>query len=203
MNTQTNTTKYTLTAIAATLVMLMIALMVSPVNAQETNDFTITETEINAAYRVTNPRRATLSNVFVDLQPGQIQITVDHTSRRQETTLITTMHPYIEENRVYWTVDSVVTSDGQQASEELMAQVNTAVATSWGNYVRGRAEGAVSGIVITDTDMTLTTTRDGSRAEEAQAQVEEFTNQVEEGVENGTVNEEDTPWLFRWFQRGN
>ncbi|MBZ0292939.1 MAG: hypothetical protein K8L99_10290 [Anaerolineae bacterium] len=184
-----------------TIVMLFVglaaALMAVPALAQQTFSKTITETQVNDAYRVDNPRRVALSNVVVDLQPGQVQISATHTGRRVSVDTITTLVPSIEDGRIYWDVVSVVTADGQAASSELVAQVNASIETSWANYVRGNYEGVVDSISITDTDLTVTGTFDGSRAEAA-------STAVTDAVEDGTVNEEDTPFiwkLFNWFNR--
>lgn len=197
MNTQRNTMSFAVYAFVVSALLMLAALLASPAAAQETFSRTLTEAEINDAYRVANPRRAALSNVNVDLQPGQVVITADHATRNRGTvTTITTMQPSVDSGRVYWNVVSIVTADGQQASEDLIAQVNAAIATSWRNYFLGKVDGVVDSIAITDTEITLTGTFDGSRADE-------FEDRVEEGVESGAVNEEDTPGLFRWFQRRN
>lgn len=201
MKVNRNTMKIAFATIASALVVMVVALLASPASAQETFSRTITEQEINDSYRVANPRRAALSNVFVDLQPNQVQITADHTTRRQGTiTTTSTMQPYIEDGRVYWTVTSIVAADGQQVSDALLTQINAVIETAWRNYIRSQFEGVVDTIIITDSDLTLTGTLDGSRAEEVEERVEDA---VEEGVENGTINEEDTPGLFRWFQNRN
>jgi hypothetical protein len=184
------------TAFVTALVLIVAALLVSPVAAQQEFSRTLTEQEINNNYRVANPRRAALSNVVVDLQTGQAVITADHATRNRGTiTTTSVMQPYVESGRIYWTMTSV-TVNGEPASEELVAQVNTAIASSWRNYIQGKFEGVVDTIIITDTDLTLTGVLSGERADG-------FADRMEQGVENGTVNEDDTPRLFGWFQRRN
>jgi hypothetical protein len=170
--------------------MFATALMAVPTLAQREFSRTLTEQQINESFRVENPRRARLSNVSVDLQPGQTQVSATYTSRRVSLDVVATMTPYIDGGRIYWTVTDVVTTDGQEASDELLAQINEAIEASWRNYIRGQFDGIVDSIIVTDTDLTITGTTRG----------EPSGDHVEQGVENGTVNEEDTPHLWRWWQ---
>jgi len=173
---------------------LTAALAAVPAFAQQSGSRTITEEQINTSYRVENPRRAPVSNMSVDLQPGQAVISATHTYRRGTVDTVTTMVPYIEGSRIYWEVTSIVTADGTEASPDLVAHVNASIASSWRNYIRGQVEGVVDSITVNEDTITIDYTFDGERAAEAE-------ERLSDAVENGTVNEEDTPRLFRWFNR--
>jgi hypothetical protein len=146
-------------ALVLTLVTVL-AVGVIPALAQtETCILTWTEDEINQSYRVTNPARRSVSSVVVDLQPGQVVISATITlPRQQPVATITTLTPYIENGRLFWTV-SAVTGDGVSVSDELLAQINAAITASWQNYVRttGRT-GVITAVDITDTEISLTLT---------------------------------------------
>ena len=122
-----------------------------------TRTVTVTEAQVNATYRVTNPARQSVSDVFVDLQPGQVAISATFTPRRGDAVAtVTTLVPAVDDGRVYWTV-LAVTANGQPASAAIVAQVNTAVAASWQRYVRQHADtGRVIDLTITAADLTLT-----------------------------------------------
>ncbi len=145
--------------LALALVLAILAAAV-PATAQSgsTRSVTVTEAQINATYRVTNPARQTVSGLSVDLQPDQVVISATFTPRRgNPVATATTLVPSLEDGRVYWTVTSV-TANGQPASAEIVAQVNTVIAASWQRYVREQAgTGRVTGFVITASDATLTT----------------------------------------------
>ncbi len=139
------------------LVVIMGALAV-PAFAQD-NSRTLTEEQINSAYRVTNPTRRSVTNVHVDLQPGQVVISATLTYRRgNPIEAVAVLVPNVSNGRLYWTVTSA-TGNGQPASAELLAQINTSIMTSWRNYIRQQAPtGRVTGIEISDTDLTVTFT---------------------------------------------
>lgn len=157
-----------------------------PAFAQESYSRTFTETQINDSFRVNNPIRARISNVSVDLQPSQVQISATHTSRRSTTDTVTTMIPSIENGRVYWTVTAITTGDGEPTSEELIEQVNNRIASSWRNYIRGQVDGTLESVTITETDITFTGTFDGDRA-----------RALDDAVESGDITAEENPRAFR------
>ena len=138
------------------ILVVVLGVLAVPVFAQD-NTRTLTEQQINSAYRVTNPARRSITNVHVDLQPGQVVISATLTYRRGNPIQTSTvLVPSVSNGRIYWTVTSA-TANGQPASAELLAQINTSITTSWRNYVRQQAPtGRVSGIEITDTDLTVT-----------------------------------------------
>jgi hypothetical protein len=136
--------------------LLLLAVPFAVVGAQNTRSITVTESQINESFRVTNPARVRVSNVSVDLQPTQVVISHTHTSRRQTYAIVTTLTPTVSNGRLTWTVASI-TSNGQPASQEIVTQVNASIATSWLNFWRTQAgTGRVQNVTLTDSDITIT-----------------------------------------------
>jgi hypothetical protein len=117
----------------ALLLMLFIGSLAT--SLAQTATFVITEDTINESYRVTAPLRTTVSGVIVDLQAGQVVISATFTPRRTgiANATVTTLQPTIVEGEIVWQVVSVM-SNGQPASQEVINQVNTAIANSWRVY---------------------------------------------------------------------
>jgi len=135
------------------LVLTLVAVLVAaavPAFAQDSRTVTITETQINAAYRITNPWRRSVTNVQVDLQPGQAVVSATYTQpRRDPVQVVATFVPTVNNGRVYWSVTEA-TADGQPASQELINQINAVIASSWRNYIRRQlGTGRISDIEIT------------------------------------------------------
>jgi hypothetical protein len=152
-----NTTRKSILIVIFFAILMMLAV---PAFAQEaTRTITRTEAQINSSYRVTNPRLRSVSNVSVDLQPGQAVISATLTFRRGEPLeVIATLVPTLTNGRIYWTVTSA-TVNGQPASAELLAQINASITSSWRNYIRQQAPtGRVTAIEITDNAITVTLT---------------------------------------------
>jgi hypothetical protein len=124
-----------------------------------TTSVTLTEAQINAAYRVTNSPRRTVTNVVVDLRPNQVVVSATVTLPRQSpVATVTVLVPNLTNGRLTWTVTSI-TANGQPASGELVAQVNAAIASSWRSYFRSQLPAErLTGLTITDTDVTITLT---------------------------------------------
>ncbi len=125
------------------------------------SSFTMTEAEVNQTYRVTNPARRSVSDVYVDLQDGQVSISATITTRARRgagTTSYSAVGVYsaeVRDGRIYWTLDSA-TVDGQPASQELINQINAALGSSWRNFVRSQHPGRVASLIITEDDITVT-----------------------------------------------
>ncbi len=140
------------------LILTLIAVVgVVPALAQESRTTTISEDQINESYRVTNPYRRSVSDLSVDLQPEQAVVSATITLRRQNPLdVVVTYTPYIENSRLFWTVEAV-TSDGEAVSEQLLSQINAAISSSWRNYFRSTGKpGHVSAIEISDTELVIT-----------------------------------------------
>lgn len=116
---------------------------------------------MNASFRVTNPPRRVVDAKTIDLQPGQVVITyqVSRRSGRQtvrEYTVAATFTPRIENGRLSWTLADA-TVNGADATAEQLADINTRISLSLPSILRSRAEtGRITGITITDTDLTVT-----------------------------------------------
>ncbi len=141
------------------LLMVVLAAMAFPtLAAEKTVSVTLTESDINSSYRVTNPRNRTLSNVKVDLQPGQVVITATYTTPKVSSIPVSvTLVPTLSNGRVTWTV-SAATANGQAASTDLLAQLNASISSSWRNYMKGKVSGKITAFTITDSSVTWTKT---------------------------------------------
>ncbi len=139
------------------LMIIMIAAVAFPtLAAEKTVTVTLTETDVNSAYRVSNPARRTITDVYVDLQPEQVVITATFTAPRTNPIPVSvTMTPSITNGRVYWTVNSA-TADGKAASGDLLTQINTSISSSWRNYMKGKTSGKVTSITVTDDTLSWT-----------------------------------------------
>jgi hypothetical protein len=143
------------------LVMVALPMVVSAQSASRT--FTITEAQINQSFRVTNPVRVRVSNMVVDLQPGQVSISYTYTVRAPRGSSTTSRSvntiyvPNVTNGRLYWSVTSVIVN-GQPASDDLVRQINASIESSWRNYIRRQLDtGRIGSITITNTEMTITT----------------------------------------------
>ena len=142
------------------LVMVALPMVVSAQAASRT--FTITEAQINQSFRVTNPVRVRVSNMVVDLQPGQVSISYTYTVRAPRgsgttsRSVNTVYLPNVTNGRLYWSVTSVIVN-GQPASDDLVRQINASIESSWRNYIRRQLDtGRIGSITITDTELTIT-----------------------------------------------
>jgi hypothetical protein len=141
---------------AIALMICVFAGLALPAFAQ-TASITITEEDINSAYVVTNRPRRSVSDVFVDLQSGQVVVSATITLRNQSPIVATaTLVPSISNGRLTWTVTEV-TANGQAASQSFVTQVNASITSSWRNYVRRQmGRGRVASVTITESDITIT-----------------------------------------------
>lgn len=146
------------TVVTVTLLALL-ALAVVPVFAQSAASVTWTEEDINNSYRVTNPARRSVTNVSVDLQPGQVVVNATVTLRgKTPVDVVTTLTPSVSNGRIFWTV-TAVTKDGQPVSQAILNQINASITSSWRSYVKEHGRpGRVTAIEITD-DVTITYSR--------------------------------------------
>jgi hypothetical protein len=145
-------------SLIALLVLILGAMAVPTFAADKTKTVTITltETEINNSYRVTNPARRSITNVHVDLQPGQVYITADFTVPKTSPIPVSaTLVPSVSNGRVFWSV-TAATANGKPASTELLAQINASITSSWRNYWKGKNPGHVTSLTITDDTITWT-----------------------------------------------
>lgn len=155
-----------LLAILAGVVFGVLALPLA-VGAQDTTgerSITITEAQINDSFAVSNPASRRVSNVVVDLQTGQVQLSFDWTGRRPRGEGTTTVNvvsvwtPSIENGRLFWVLQSA-TVDGQSASADVLRQINTQISNAWRNYIRRQmGAGQVTNVAITESDITISWT---------------------------------------------
>lgn len=149
--------KITHKAMIAFVLVCMLAVSIAPTFAQEVHTKTITEAEVNEAYAVTNPPRRTITDVYVDLQPGQVVVTATYTVRGKDPVdASVTLVPSITNGRLYWTA-TAASANGESVSADLLAQINASISSAWRNYVRQQAPvGRLTSIEITDDAITLT-----------------------------------------------
>jgi hypothetical protein len=155
--TERSTVMRTLTKLAAAC-LAALALLALPAHTHAAGATrTVTEDQINESYWVTNPPARGVSDRSVDLQPGQVVVSETWTRRaaapRQ---VVATIIPTINNGRVFWTVASA-TIDGAPASDELLAQINARINSSWRNYAKRQAgAGRVAAVTISDDAITYT-----------------------------------------------
>lgn len=154
----------------------------------------LTEQQINDADLFDDRPRLNLSDVFVDLQPGQVTISGTISGERfgEDAEIIVILVPEVfESGGLMWQFISV-TVDGAQATEEQIQAVNAIITNSWRNYIRSTYEaGRITDITITDD--TLTLTLDGQRRERP----EDLPIEVEDGVATVTLTEEQINETYR------
>ena len=143
-------------SLVALFVLILGAMAFPTLAAEKTVTVTLTETDINNSYRVTNPARRSITNEHVDLQPGQVVITATFTAPKTSPIDVSvTLVPTVSNGRVTWTV-LAASANGQPASADLLAQINASISSSWRNYWKNKHPGYVTALTISDTDITWT-----------------------------------------------
>ncbi|MDZ4766844.1 MAG: hypothetical protein SGI73_20080 [Chloroflexota bacterium] len=153
------------------IVLLAFAMMIVPfaaVGAQNTRGtytVTLTEDEINASFRVSNPAVRNWSNVNVDLQaPDRAVLSGVYTARLprgQGTTTYAMTATYaatVVNGRITWTLTGA-TANGTAAPSNIITQINLQVSASWTNFIRLQIPGNVTSVTITETAISATVTR--------------------------------------------
>jgi Tfp pilus assembly protein FimT len=146
--------------ILSLLVVAVLGVFALPAFAQ-TSTFTrnYTESQVNQAYRVSNPRRAAISSITVDLQPGQAVISSTHNYRQATYNVVTTVAPNVANGRPNWTIISIVAQNGESLPADVTEQVRSFVTSRWGNFARTQRNTTLQSVVITDSDITYTYSR--------------------------------------------
>ena len=138
-------------SLIALFVLILGAMAFPTLAADKTKIVTVTlsESDINSSYRVTNPARRSITNVNVDLQPGQVVITATFSAPKTNPIPVSaTLVPSVNNGRVTWTV-SAATANGKAASADLLAQINASITNSWRNYWKGKNPGHVTVLTVT------------------------------------------------------
>ncbi|MBE0688868.1 MAG: hypothetical protein IH587_01945, partial [Anaerolineae bacterium] len=103
---------------------VVLALPFATASAQAaTRSHTWTEDQINNSYRVTNPWRRSVTDVSVDLRPGQVVISSTQVYRRATYQVEAVYEPRVSNGRIYWTLTSA-SANGEPASQDLINQIN-------------------------------------------------------------------------------
>ena len=148
-----NVRKFSLIAL---LVVILGAMAFPTLAAEKVVTITLSESDINSSFRVTNPRLRTITNVNVDLQPGQVVITATFTAPKTSPIPVSvTLVPSVSNGRVTWTVLSA-TANGRAASADLLTQINASISTSWRNYWKGKRPGYVTSLTVSDDTISWT-----------------------------------------------
>lgn len=148
--------------------LLLVALPI--VSAQESTPetalaLTFTEEQVNNTFWVTNPANRNLTEVNVDLQAeneGQVTISAVYAWRSRagvrSLDVEVVLSPRLSNHRLVWDVVSI-TASGEPASREIVAQVNAHLSATWRRWIINNAPaGVLTGITITDDDITYTVT---------------------------------------------
>jgi len=114
---------------------------------------------------VTNPTNRHITDVYVDLQAangGQVTISAVYSWRTRAgvrtADVAVVLAPRITNNRLVWDVVSI-TANGEPASREIVTQVNAHLSATWRRWITSNAPaGVLTGIIITDDDITYTVT---------------------------------------------
>jgi len=127
--------------------------------ADFTKTVTITETQINDSYWVTNSVWRAVSDRSVDLQTGQVVVSETITLRNGNAVSVTaTYTASVSNGRIIWTA-TARTRNGEAVSEELLAQINANMSSSWARFWKEhRQAGRVTAIDISEDAITVTLT---------------------------------------------
>jgi hypothetical protein len=140
--------------------MVMMAVLVVPTFAAEVSKtVTVSETQINDSYWVTNPSWRAVSDRSVDLQAGQVVVSETITPRKGDPISVSiTYTSSVSNGRIIWAA-SAMTANGDPISQELLDQINAHMSSSWARYWKThRQVGRVTAIDISEDAITVTLT---------------------------------------------
>ena len=137
----------------------LLAVMAVPTLAAVTKIVTLTETQINESYWVTNPSWRAVSDRSVDLQAGQVVVSETITPRYGNPISVSaTYTAAVSNGRIIWTA-TARSSNGDPVSDELLAQINANMSSSWARFVKETKQvGRVTAIDISEDAITVTLT---------------------------------------------
>lgn len=146
-------------ALSVGILVLLAALAVPTFAADVTKTVTVTETQINDSYWVTNPLWRAVSDRSVDLQAGQVVVSETITPRKGDPVAVTaTYTASVTNGRIVWAA-SAVTRNGDPVSQELLDQINAHMSSSWVHYWKThRQSGHVTAIDIGEDTISVTFT---------------------------------------------
>jgi hypothetical protein len=138
----------------------VLAVLAVPTFAAEvTRTVTVTETQINDSYWVTNPSWRAISDRSVDLQAGQVVVSETITPRKGDPVAVSiTYTASVTNGRIVWAA-AAMTSNSNPVSQELLDQINAHMSSSWARYWKThRQSGRVTAIDIGEDAITVTLT---------------------------------------------
>lgn len=137
----------------------LLAVMAVPTLAAVTKIVTLTETQINESYWVTNPSWRAVTDRAVDLQAGQVVVSETVTPRNGNAISVSaTYTAEVSNGRIIWTA-TARSSNGDPVSDELLAQINANMSSSWARFLKETKQvGRVTAIDINEDVITVTLT---------------------------------------------
>jgi len=146
-------------ALSIGILVLLAALTVPTFAADVTKTVTLTETQINDSYWVTNPSWRAVSDRSVDLQAGQVVVNETISPRKGDPVSVTiTYTATVTNGRIVWKA-AAMTKDGAAVSQELLDQINSHMSSSWVRFWKThRQPGHVTAIDIGEDAITVTLT---------------------------------------------
>ncbi|MBZ0289871.1 MAG: hypothetical protein K8I30_19770 [Anaerolineae bacterium] len=146
-------------ALTIGILVLLAALAVPTLAADVTKTVTVTETQINDSYWVTNPAWRAVSDRSVDLQAGQVVVSETITPRKGDPVAVSiTYTASVSNGRILWTA-AAMTKNGEAVSQELLDQINAHMSSSWARYWKNhRQPGRVTAFDISEDAITVTLT---------------------------------------------
>jgi hypothetical protein len=128
-------------------------------SASKTVTVDLTEDWINSSFRVTNPPNRHITDVHVDLQPGQASISFTYTERgKNPLSMVAVFTPSIQNGYVVWTLTSL-TADGKAATSDQIAKINGFLGSTWRSKAREWIRShnprrcPATSVTVTDTDL--------------------------------------------------
>ncbi len=117
----------------------------------------VTEEYINNAYQVTHPGGYRISDVVVDLQPGQVVITAN-LNLNDGRVLVeqATFVPSVQNGVIVWTITQV-TLDGEALDAETIARFNEEAAAGWLSVLVWEqvSTNRITNVIVTDTEIEI------------------------------------------------
>lgn len=110
--------KKTLYTLIVAITVLALALPLASVSAATARTVTITEQQLNNAYRLRPLPHVRVSNVYADIQEGQVEVTATLTLENGEVYHVAGVFtPVVESGRIHWTLVSA-TVNGEPMTPE-------------------------------------------------------------------------------------
>jgi hypothetical protein len=143
------------------LVGMLIPFSMAAAQSAVTRTITITEDDINASFRITNPVHRQFSDLAVDLvAPDTAVMTGVYTIRTLRSGTVSydfaaTYTLSLTNGRIFVSLDDL-TINGGAASQSLINQINTQINASWLRYIQNEIPGRITAFEVTDRALIIT-----------------------------------------------